>query len=93
MREDRKNSKSNLPNLLMSGCMFIGIGLGFVFGQIPAGTMIGMGVGMIVRGALIAGDTRGEYEANQDIKKTFIHQSKQLKWQNKVNLIHSQMQW
>ena len=31
------------------GCMFVGIGLGFLFGHMPAGTMIGMGVGFIAQ--------------------------------------------
>ena len=31
------------------GCMFVEIGLGFVFGNIVAGRLIGMGVGFIVQ--------------------------------------------
>ena len=31
------------------GCMFVGIGFGFLFDNITAGTMIGMGVGFIAQ--------------------------------------------
>ena len=31
------------------GCMFVGIGFGFLFGHIPAGVMIGMGIGFIAQ--------------------------------------------
>ena len=31
------------------GFMFLGIGIGFLVGNVPAGTLIGMGVGFIVQ--------------------------------------------
>jgi len=30
------------------GCLFLGIGIGWMFGQIGIGTMIGMGIGFII---------------------------------------------
>ena len=42
-KEDKKGKN------IFVGCMFIGIGLGFLFEHIPAGTMIGMGVGFIAK--------------------------------------------
>ena len=31
------------------GCMFLGIGIGFLIGELPAGAMIGMGIGFIAQ--------------------------------------------
>ena len=31
------------------GCMFLGIGIGFLINEVPAGTLIGMGIGFIVQ--------------------------------------------
>ncbi len=31
------------------GCMFVGIGIGFLVGEVPAGTLIGMGIGFILQ--------------------------------------------
>ena len=48
--KDKENSeqypKPNSSKIFL-GCMFVGIGLGFLFEHIPAGTMIGMGLGFI----------------------------------------------
>ena len=41
--------KDQRGNYIFVGCMFVGIGLGFLFEHIPAGTMIGMGVGFIAQ--------------------------------------------
>ena len=38
------------------GCMFLGIGIGFLIGEVPAGTLIGMGVGFIVQKLLKKND-------------------------------------
>ena len=48
--EKMKNKKEDKrgENIFV-GCMFIGIGLGFLFEHMPAGTMIGMGVGCIAQ--------------------------------------------
>ena len=31
------------------GYMFVGIGIGFLIGEVPAGTLIGMGIGFILQ--------------------------------------------
>ena len=36
-------------NKIFLGCMFVGIGVGFIFEHIPAGVMIGMGIGFILQ--------------------------------------------
>lgn len=46
MDNNKENTKSE--NMFV-GCMFLGMGLGLLFGHIPAGTIIGMGVGFIVQ--------------------------------------------
>lgn len=38
------------------GCLLLGIGLGIVFGQAGAGTLIGLGAGFIAEG--LAGSTK-----------------------------------
>ncbi len=45
-----KTNKMNPVNFLMPGCMFIGIGIGFIFNAIPVGLMIGLGVGLLLTG-------------------------------------------
>ena len=50
--KDKENSEQNRkPNSskIFLGCMFVGIGLGFLFDHIPAGTIIGMGLGFIAQ--------------------------------------------
>jgi len=45
-----KTKKMDPVNFMMPGCMFIGIGIGFIFNAIPVGLMIGMGVGFLLTG-------------------------------------------
>lgn len=45
-----KTKKMNLSNFLMPGCMFIGMGIGFIFNAIPVGLLIGMGTGFLATG-------------------------------------------
>jgi hypothetical protein len=49
MADSSKNS-SSISGLFFVGCMFIGVGMGFFFGNIPVGALIGMGVGFLVMG-------------------------------------------
>ena len=45
---DNKKEDKKSENMFV-GCMFVGMGLGLLFGHIPAGTIIGMGGGFIVK--------------------------------------------
>jgi len=52
---DKENkTRSTVAGVILVGCMFIGIGLGFLFKEIPTGLFIGMGVGFIGMGIAYA---------------------------------------
>ena len=36
--------------VLLPGCMFLGMGMGYLFGSVKAGLLIGMGAGFILVG-------------------------------------------
>jgi hypothetical protein len=40
-------NKMNPSHFLLPGCMFIGMGIGFIFNIVPVGILIGMGVGFL----------------------------------------------
>lgn len=42
-----KKNKMKPEHFLMPGCMFIGMGIGFIFNLIPVGLLIGMGIGFL----------------------------------------------
>ena len=42
-------TKSKIGSLVFTGCMFIGIGIGYLLGAVNVGVLIGMGVGFIVK--------------------------------------------
>ncbi len=44
------SKKMNPVDFLLPGCMFIGIGIGFIFDAIPVGIMIGLGTGLLLSG-------------------------------------------
>ena len=41
-----------MKGTIFVGCMFLGIGIGWLFRKIGEGTMIGMGVGFILEGLI-----------------------------------------
>ena len=51
MSENRKSSYTT-GGLIFAGCMFLGMGLGYLFDQQKTGMFIGMGLGFIVLGIL-----------------------------------------
>jgi len=42
-----KNSKDDIAGLVFVGCLFVGMAAGFVFWNIPAGVLGGLGTGFI----------------------------------------------
>jgi len=45
--ENKKKTAAIIGGLIFTGCMFIGIGLGFLYYNIVVGSLIGMGTGFI----------------------------------------------
>jgi hypothetical protein len=45
-----KTNKTKAISFLVPGCMFIGIGIGFIFNAIAVGVMIGLGTGLLLMG-------------------------------------------
>jgi hypothetical protein len=41
------NKKSNMGEITLAGCLFLGIGIGLIFNQVGAGTLIGIGFGLV----------------------------------------------
>ena len=50
-KDDKHWEKYRKPkeSRIFLGCMFVGTGFGFLFENIPAGAMIGMGIGFILQ--------------------------------------------
>lgn len=51
MTETKKNSFKTM-GFILPGCMFIGMGLGFLLGSVEIGILIGMGTGFLLAGTL-----------------------------------------
>jgi len=47
MSDQKKCNRSDIAGLLIPAGLLIGIGVGFLKGQIPAYTLIGLGIGFI----------------------------------------------
>ena len=54
MEDSDKQRMTKAGGVIFVGCMFLGAGIGMVFGNFLTGGAIGMGVGFIVMGGLIA---------------------------------------
>jgi hypothetical protein len=54
MKKRKKSAKEQASGLIFVGCMFIGMALGFLFGNVPFGLFGGMGVGFITMGLVKA---------------------------------------
>lgn len=46
---EKKNINGPI-GFILPGCMFIGMGIGFLFNAIPVGLMIGLGTGFLITG-------------------------------------------
>lgn len=53
MAEEPK-SGSAIGGVVFVGCMFVGIGFGFVYNAVHIGALVGMGIGFISMGAVWA---------------------------------------
>lgn len=51
MEKNNKDEVKKITGVLFVGCMFVGMGIGYVLHQIPAGLFIGMGVGFLASAA------------------------------------------
>ena len=51
MKETNKIS-NKAWGVMIPGCMFVGLGLGYVFGSVATGLFIGMGIGFLLTGIL-----------------------------------------
>lgn len=51
MNEDKK-SVYGISGLIFAGCMFLGMGVGYLFNEQKTGIFIGMGIGFIAMGIL-----------------------------------------
>jgi len=52
--EEKTKSGSSIGGVVFIGCMFVGIGFGFIYNAVHIGAVIGMGVGFISMGAVWA---------------------------------------
>jgi hypothetical protein len=53
MTNDNTKKRNTAGGLLFIGCMFVGMGLGFYFGNIVTGVLIGMGAGFVAFGITV----------------------------------------
>jgi len=49
---DQKKNLNTVPGIAMVGCMFLGIGIGYFYSNVTAGTLIGLGAGFILMAVL-----------------------------------------
>jgi len=54
----RKEKTKKATGLIFVGCMFVGMGIGYLFGQFMAGMYIGMGLGFITMAIVKVNDDR-----------------------------------
>jgi F0F1-type ATP synthase assembly protein I len=55
MEENDKNKNgSKIGGVIFVGCMFVGAGIGMLYDKVPVGGAIGMGIGFIAMGAIMA---------------------------------------
>ena len=51
--KERKNNSSTIGGVVFAGCMFLGGGIGMLYGSMNIGGAIGMGVGFIAMAAVM----------------------------------------
>lgn len=45
---DKNESKEDYAEYFLPGCLLLGIGVGFLYNNVPAGTLIGLGTGFLL---------------------------------------------
>ena len=52
--QDKNNHGRKIGGIVFVGCMFLGAGIGMLFDRVSVGGAIGMGVGFIAMGVIMA---------------------------------------
>lgn len=52
--KEKAKDGTSIGGMFFVGCMFLGAGIGMIYGSVPVGGAIGMGVGFIVMGIVWA---------------------------------------
>lgn len=59
-QDEKQKQLKKMGDYLLVGFMLIGTGIGFYFGRIPIGVLIGLGIGFVLKAVAIASFNAGK---------------------------------